>query len=69
MRNLLAVIAIAALGISLSSEVMAQSAQPSSGATKTPATMQQSGKGMAAKKRPMMTTCTSRQKMSGAACS
>lgn len=69
MRNLPTIIAIAALANSLSSGVMAQSTQPSSGATKAPATTQQPDKGMAGKKKPMMTTCTPRQKMSGAACS
>ncbi|OAF18470.1 hypothetical protein AXW67_02795 [Bradyrhizobium neotropicale] len=69
MKNLLAVIAVAALAISLSQEVSAQSAPPSSGATKSTAATQQSGKGMAGQKWPMMTTCTPRQKMSGKPCS
>jgi hypothetical protein len=64
MKILLPIITIAALTISFSPEAKAQT---TSGATKSTAAMKQPAKGMAGKKR-MMTTCTPRQKMSGAPC-
>ena len=64
MKNLLPIIAIAVLTISFSPEAKAQT---TSGATKSTAMTKQPGKAAAGKK-SMRTTCTPRQKMSGAPC-
>ncbi|MCK1339389.1 hypothetical protein ACVWWG_001284 [Bradyrhizobium sp. LB7.2] len=68
MKSALAIIAVASLFVSFSLEVKAQTMPPASGAAKSKAPVAQPAKGAAAQKR-MMTTCTPRQKMSGAACS
>lgn len=65
MNRLLSIIAIAALAIAFSPAAKAQTV---SGATKSPAAANPPGKSTGAKKR-MMTSCTPRQKMSGAPCS
>lgn len=65
MKRILSIVAIAALANLFSPAVKAQIANTA--ATKSNAAANQPSKGTAGKKR-MMTTCTPRQKMSGAPC-